>query len=148
MSDDQMSIKEQCSDSSTDEVTYPVLVHFRITTGIPSRYDFPQPSYSSAQSSSGIFHITPRTTLVDLETQAIAALERDGFGIRTQANVGMAPRTASFDLQDTHVQWNDVHERFPPTRVRNDGELHAALHMMRVRGWRDNLFFVVKPLPV
>ncbi|TEY71485.1 hypothetical protein BOTCAL_0092g00190 [Botryotinia calthae] len=70
-------------------------------------------------------------------------IDNDEHGIATRARNNMTGCSFCIDLGDLSVQWADVHDRLPPSWIRDDDELEGALRMMEKRGWVDNLVYEI-----
>ncbi|KAF5867964.1 uncharacterized protein Bfra_007159 [Botrytis fragariae] len=120
-----------------------VLVHFRLVERSAPLARNPTPFYSQQNSSTAIFVLPKDATLVDFTTTAVSMIDNDEHGIATRARNPKNGVSFSIDLSDLFVQWADVHDRLPPSWIRNDDELEGALKIMEKRGWVDNLIYEI-----
>ncbi|TGO83057.1 hypothetical protein BPOR_0709g00030 [Botrytis porri] len=118
-----------------------VLVHFRLVERSAPLARNPTPFYSRQNSSTAMFVLSGNATLVDYTAAAVSMIDNDEHGIATRARNPKTGFSFSIDLGDLFVQLADVHDRLPPSLIRNDEELKGALKMMGKRGWVDNLIY-------
>ncbi|KAF7942490.1 hypothetical protein BELL_0381g00040 [Botrytis elliptica] len=131
------------SDNSNTNPETVVLVHFRLVERSAPLARNPTPFYSQQNSSTAIFVLPGKATLVDFTAAAVSMIDNDEHGIATRARSPKNGFSFSTDLSDLFVQWADVHDRLPPSWIRNDEELEGALKMMGKRGWVDNLIYEI-----
>ncbi|THV55385.1 hypothetical protein BGAL_0009g00350 [Botrytis galanthina] len=120
-----------------------VLVHFRLVERSAPLARNPTPFYSQQNSSTAIFVLPGNATLVDFDATAVSMIDNDKHGIATRARNPKTGLLFSVDLSDLFVQWADVHDRLPPSWIKNDKELEGVLKMMGKRGWVDNLIYEI-----
>lgn len=133
------------NDSTNPETTSEivVLVHFRLVERPNSLARNPNPFYLQRNSSTAVFILPKDAALVDFTAAAVSMIDNDEHGIATRARNHMTKLSLSIDLGDLFVQWADVHDRLPPSWIRDDDELEGALRMMEKRGWVDNLVYEI-----
>ncbi|KAM0125033.1 hypothetical protein ACHAPC_001252 [Botrytis cinerea] len=120
-----------------------VLVHFRLVERRTSLARNPNPFYFQRNSSTAVFVLPKDATIVDFTAAALSMIDNDEHGIATRARSHMTELSFSIDLGNLFVQWADVHDRLPPSWIRDDDELEGALRIMEKRGWVDNLVYEI-----